>query len=297
MAVERVDKHGRYFLTGGRKIAIVTPKEQSQYNEELSKFFASCGAQVMEGFFSQFIYPAVSVSCGQIEGRAGEGFSIRVSGSSIKIRYTSPQYATAAIAYLKTLYAEPYAQRMILGVNISVGEAKGVVAPALLSVDGGIVDCSTKFHNAAAIQGALKRQAATGNRNMIVLIGSPVAFRLNLECFNLFNSSTPIIAKNEAYNAAMIGEVFKYAWQNNIKVTLGIDLLSSNEHFERWSGHKLSSVEGMRLVRSMIEELSQKWNVRRLYVGSASSPAASDLRYRKFLTKMATDNKMELVIL
>lgn len=297
MAGERVDRHDRYFPTGGRKIVIATAKEQSQYNEELSNFFTSCGAQVETGFFARLIYPSVSITRSAIDGREGEGFSIHVNRSSIKIRYSSPPYATQAIVYLKTLYSEPYAQRMILGVNVSVGQGTIDTGASTLSVDGGVVDCSSKFHNINSIQAALKRQAATGNRNMIILLASPAAFRLNLECFNLFNPSNPIVAKNEAYNSKMIAEINQYASQNNIKVTLGVDLLSDNENFEHWSAHKLSSVEGMRIVRSMIEELSQKWNVRRLYIGSSTSATASDIRYRKFLTKMATDNKMEFVIL
>lgn len=295
---EKVDTHGNYFATGGRKICINTPKETPQLKKELSEFFASCGATIMDGFFARIIYPDVTLSRGAVEGTESEGFSIKVSGSKIAVRYTSLPYARKAVDHLKTLYTEPYAQRMIKGVNVvsttSIKSGKQVTAP---SINGQIVDCSATYQNVGAICAAVKRAVASGNRSVTVLMASPAAFRLNLECFKLFNPTAPIVPANEAYTAANYAEIVQFAQSNNIRVMLGVDLLADNEKFEQWSAHKLSSVEGMRIVRAVIEELGAKWGVKRLYIGRSKIPQSIDRRYHDFLKKIAADNKIELIIL
>lgn len=295
---EKVDTHGNYFATGGRKICINTPKDASQLGAELSEFFASRGAIIMDGFFARIIYPDVTLSRGAVEGTESEGFSIKVSGSKIAVRYTSMPYARKAVDYLKTLYTEPYAQRMIKGVNVvSTTAAKSAKQVAAPSINGQIVDCSTTHQSVTAICAAAKRTVASGNRSVTVLLASPAAFRLNLECFKLFNPTTPIVPVGETYTAANYAEIVQFAQNNNIRVTLGVDLLADNEKFEQWSAHKLSSVEGMRIVRAVIEELGAKWGVKRLYIGRSNIPQSVDRRYHDFLKKIAADNKIELIIL
>lgn len=302
LGAETVEEHNNYFLLGGRKVVVVTSKNDMQYNEEISAFLSSHGAQVMSGLMAQLFYSHVSLQPGMVGTRGTEGFSIKVNKNKITIHYSSAPYAARAVAYLKTLFAEPYAQRMIRGVNVTVieNQAKGSAQPR---INGSIVDCTSRYLSTATIQAAIRRVAALGiparadNYRVIVQMASPSAFRMTLDCFNLFNPLKAIIPRNEAYSAATFGELTKYANMNNIQILLGVDLLSRNEIFERWSGHTLNSVEGMRLVRALLEELSQKWGVKSLCIGTSDAPYASDARYRDFLNQIATATKLELVIL
>lgn len=295
LSEERTEPHGQYFATGGRKIAINVPKGEEELGGRLAEFFARCGAQVEMGFFAQLIYPTVSLK--QKEG-ADEGYTIRVRRGSIRVVYSSPIFASKAVDALEGLFAEPYAQRMIRGVDIvSVVSGKRVADPSGITVrEGGVVDCAVRFHSSAAIQSAIKRQTATGNRGVVVLLGSPEAMRLNLECFRVFNPNTNIVPRNECYTQQMASEVVRSSEQLGARVTFGVDLLGENPKFRFWSGHELSSVEGMRIVRAMVEELAGQWGVRRLYIGSKTGAYASDTRYREFLDQIAARNNVELVV-
>lgn len=295
LAEERTEPHGQYFSTGGRKIAISVPKGEEELGGRLAEFFTRSGAQVEQGFFASLIYPTVSI---KQKNSAEEGYSIRVRRGSIRVLYSSPIFAAKAVDALEGLFAEPYAQRMIRGVDIvSMVAGRRVADVSGVAVrEGGVVDCAVRFHSVASIQSAIKRQSATGKSGVVVLLASPEAMRLHLECFRLFNPTAPIVPRAECYTQPIASEIVRGGEQVGVRVTFGVDLLGENPKFRFWSGHELSSVEGMRLVRAMIEELAGQWGVRRLYIGTKEGAYASDKRYREFLTQIAARNNVELVV-
>ncbi|MEG2760334.1 MAG: hypothetical protein RR921_03245 [Mucinivorans sp.] len=296
MGAENVVKHGNSFLLGGRKVVIITHKTDTTYNSQIAKFLTASGAQVVEGMAAKVIYPRLVITRGEIEGKTGDGFSIKVSRNKIAIRYTSDQYATKAIEYLQTLYDEPFARQIIRGVNV-ISIERRIKTNNMPGINGSVVDCASKYLALETIQAALRRLSASGKRDVIVLLGSPDAMRLNMECFTLFNPNQAIVAPKESYSPVLSSNLTRFGTTNNIKITLGVDLLSENKNFENWSGHQINSVEGMRLVRAIIEELAHTWGVDRLYIGQSTDTYANDVRYRAFLSKIATDNRVELVIL
>ena len=295
LAETQTESHGHYFPTGGRKIAISVPKGEEELGGRLAQFFTRCGAQVEMGFFAQLIYPTVSLRQRDTDG---EGYSIRVRPGSIRVVYSSPIFAARAVDDLEGLFAEPYAQRMIRGVDVVSYDAKRRTADVsgVAVKEGGVVDCAVRYHSSASIAAALKRQAVAGSRAAVVLIASPEAMRLNLECMRVFNPNSPIVPRAECYNNQSAGEIVRAGEQAGVRVTFGVDLLSENPKFRFWSGHELNSVEGMRLVRAVIEEMASQWGVRRLYIGPKTGAYASDARYRDFLNQIAARSNVELVV-
>lgn len=301
-AGEKIEKHGENFATGGRRVAVVTSKDGAEYKNELSSFLKNCGSLVIENNFAQLIFPTVKMVRGDMEN-GQQGYSIKVRRNKITIRYTSSESARSALDYFLTTFASPNGRRMLAGVDVvnyqsmvSTGNADKMGHVGVFARSG-VVDGVSRHLTNAGIGSSIEKLPMADRRNPIVAIASNDTFRINMECMKLFNPNTSLSSKGEMYTASQIKNLFSTARNNRVNLALGVDLLSPNTGFEKWAGHSLNSVEGMRIVRAMIEEMASSWGVRRLCVGDSKALYASDKRYVDFLKEICHRNTVELIML
>lgn len=287
-----VSNHGTNFSTANRKIVI-----SATYNEDaeqLEEMLALHGAKIMRGFFAKIIYPTVSFkNVASIYG-SNEAFTIDVKKSSIKILYTSPAMHDKALKAFGELFDTPYGQRIVKGCYV-----KEVLAPSSKRAPSsprrapsGLIDGVTTLLSFAQIQNAAKH---SNGSNFTVAIVSKRIFRFDFKAFDGCNSHIGRIANQGAYSSAQIAQFIKYIEEKGLDFVPAIDLLSDNEPFENFIGHKMNSVEGMRFVRSIIEQCAREWKVKKICIGRKDIEI--DGRYIEFLNKIAANENVELIIL
>lgn len=300
-AAETIVPHGESFATGSRKVVVLVPAVASQYRGELVSFLSSCGAVVMNGFFAELIYPSVRMVHGDLDHGA-EGFTIKVRKNKIQIRYTSDAQARRALDYLRTMYETPQGRRLIRGADVSIKQRKeGAVAVAGKGAGvfarPGVVDGISTHLSSNVIKSTVSKLVAGGYQDPILAIASDKIFRVDFYCLKVFNSSTPILKHGLSYQESEMKMLLAQMVKSNIRLVIGFDLLSPSPMFEQWSGHALNSVEGMRVVRAVVEEMAQSWGVSRLCVGVSDSLYAKDKRYMTFLQDICKRNSVEMIVL
>lgn len=301
-AAEKIEKHGENFATGGRKIAVITSKDGAQYKKELSLFLRNCGSTVVDNYFAQLIYPTVKMVKGDFANGA-EGYSVKVRRGKVTIHYTSPSSARSALDYLFTTFESPEGRRMLAGIDVVNSQLKNAIpntdqkGSVGVFARSGVVDGVSRHLTNAGIGSSIEKLPMADRRNPIVAIASDDTFRINMECMKIFNPNNSLTSKGELYSASQIKNLFSTARNNRVNLALGVDLLSPNTGFEKWAGHSLNSVEGMRIVRAMIEEMATTWGVSRICVGDSKALYASDKRYVDFLKEICRRNTVEMIML
>lgn len=281
--------HGRHFATHDRRVVVHASTVEDR--DAIEQMLALHGAKIMTGFFAELIYPHVSFKQAHTVHGSSNALSIRVSPSSIKISYTSQEMAEKAMEYFRSLFEAPYGQRIIHGRNI----VEVMPAPSKSTLkrnSAGVVDGVTRTLTVHEVQSAIRRSSPG---DFMMAIVSWRIFRFDFDVLEGINPALGHIASSGGYTSAQIVEMVKYGAANHLNFVPAIDLLSDNEPFEKQTGHRMNSVEGMRFVRAMLEQCAVQWGVRKICIGKKEDVA--DGRYMEFLHNIARTIGLELVMI
>lgn len=292
--LDRTD-HGRYFPTAGRKI--VVKGSNFETIEDVKTKLATHGAIVADDFFSRLFSPrVVLVHASQIDGSSA-AYYIEVSKSRVQISYTSSAMLDAAILEFYGLFDEPYGQRQIKGANILYRQ--DVVAESTTKGNRtNLVDGVTSELSSQAVENKIKNEIRTSkNGNFILAVANRKVFRVDFAAFDKINPQMGSICSSWSYTTEEMRQFVRTAYDQGGSFVPAIDLLSKNDRFEKFTGHTMSSPEGMRFVRVIIEECSRVWGASKICIGRKQNINLNPKQYIDFINDIASREGLEIIIL
>lgn len=297
MAAEEAEqvRHGRHFPTAGRKMVVIS--SDSELKLRISERLAAHGAIVADDFISRLFAPRVAVSrVAKIDGKS-DAYSIEVSKSKVAIYYTSPDMLERAIRQLYFLFDAPYGQRIIRGANLYYYGDQ----PQKSNVKrnkAGITDGVTTALSTAQVENAIRVQLRTNpSSDFTLAIANRKVIRFDFNALRGINTAAPTICSGEAkYTSDQIRRFVAVAREAGGEFIPAIDLMSDNKTFENYTGHSISSVEGMRFVRAIVEQCARQWGIKSICIGRRDNCTAPQY-YIDFLNDIASREGITLVIL
>lgn len=186
-----------------------------------------------------------------------DAYYIKITKNNVLIEYTSSSSLSWALDAFTSRYHEKqsFIQKLskrkktyIEGFELMTnkGEESGSSVIKLVSSD-------LTYNN---IKGRIKGALASNNTTIYLQLLSKDGCALRLNAIELFNPSAQYSQIN-SLTLAQLEELHDYA------MTLGVTLVpyldfskESNPPFEKFTGHKIYSAEGLRLSKAMVRELS-----------------------------------------
>lgn len=287
-------EHGRYFPTAGRKIIVKGGNMEARGDIALK--LASHGAIVADDFFSRLFSPRiVLLNASRIDGSSA-AYYIEVKKGKVQISYTSDEMLDAALTDFYTLFSEPYGQRQITGCNILYredSEFQPTLRRSETIADGVSAELSTQI-----VENEIKNQLRTSKGgDFILAIANRKVFRVDFEVFKDINPELSSICSGWYYSTEQMRQFVRTAYDNGGNFVPAIDLLSKNERFEKFTGHTMSSPEGMRFIRALIEECSRVWGVNKLCIGRKQNISTNPEHYIDFINDIASREGIEIIII
>lgn len=297
MAADEVSevRHSRHFNTAGRKIVVVSA--DTELKHRLTERLAAHGATVVDDFISRMFSPRVTVShATKIDGHA-EAYCIEVGKSKVAITYTSQEMLDRAVKQFYFLFDSPYGQRLIRGVNVC-HYADQPQKSTVKRNKAGIIDGVTTVLTTAQVESAIRAQLRSNPNSYFTLaIINRQMFRFDFNALRTLNANAKAICPADAkYSIDQIRRFVATAREAGGEFVPAIDLLSNNAPFEAYTGHPMSSVEGMRFVRAIIEECSRTWGIKSICIGRRANCEAGQ-QYFDFLNDIGVREGIELIIL
>lgn len=263
---------------------------------ELSKRLSAAGMTVDNSFLKRIIGPSVVlVKCENIDQMTArnDAIKIKVTGSKIEIRYTTPMSCYRAMAMLEGLMTTRSGRRVVGGGEY--WDWDGVVRSATTRT----IDAASRYLSRGEIELSIKRMASAGaakNGYLMLELVNTDYWRFGVSTFELANPNQTIYPDaTKIYTPEQINTLIYNAKKERITLVPVIDLFSENRPFESVTGHRPESVEGMRFVRNVIEQYAKNVKSRKLCLGSMGSEI--DKRYLEFVEQIVRDNNLELVSL
>lgn len=282
------------FFPLGRKVAL--KGEDLTMVAELSKLLSEQGMTVDNGFFTRLIGPQVVLQkCETIDQMTArnDAIKIKVTGSKIEIRYTTPMSCYRAISMLEGLVSTRGGRRVVGGGEY--WDWDGVVRSASTRT----IDAASRYLSRGEIEQSIKRMTSAGaakNGYLMLELVNTDYWRFGVSTFELVNPNQPIYPEiNKIYTPEQINSLIYNARKEKVTLVPVIDLFSENRPFQSVTGHSPWSVEGMRFVRNVIEQYAKNIKSRKLCLGPMDS--GIDKRYLEFVEQIVRDNNLELVSL
>lgn len=268
--------HGRNFSLNR---AIVVDCDNEAAKDKITELITKAGASVKtKGLLaSKIVVDRVRNIDGVTEKNA---FQIKVTPKKVIIHYTSD--VSLSDAMLKLTEMVTYGK--IIGKDITDWHTSPLG-------NEGVIDCSARILTATEIEGKIKAERA---KQVVLILADSDNWRIETDVFKLVNPQQNIYPDGRYYTQETIAAIIAKAARNKLTVVPMVELLTPNASFERVTGHSQFSVEGMRFVRAIIEELVQHLGCKKICLGTKSD--AADERYMQFIEDIATKCDVELLI-
>lgn len=283
------------FFPLSRKVAI--KGDDMVMMAELSKRLSEQGMSVNNNFLTRLVGPSVVLQrCETIDqmSASNDAIKIKVTGSKIEIKYTTPMSCYRAMSILEGLISTRSGSRVVGGGEY--WDWDGVVRNANAST----IDAASRYLSRGEIEQAIKRMTSSGaakNGYLMLELVNADYWRFGVSTFELVNPNQTIYPEaNKVYTPEQINTLIYNARKERVTLVPVIDLFSvENRPFENVTGHRPYSVEGMRFVRNVIEQYAQNVKSKKLCLGPMD--AGIDKRYLEFVEQIIRDNDLELVSL
>lgn len=268
--------HGRNFSLNR---AIVVDCDNEAAKDKITELITKAGASVKtKGLLaSKIVVDRVRNIDGVTEKNA---FQIKVTPKKVIIHYTSD--VSLSDAMLKLTEMVTYGK--IIGKDITDWHTSPLG-------NEGVIDCSARILTATEIEGKIKAERA---KQVVLILADSDNWRIETDVFKLVNPQQNIYPDGRYYTQETIAAIIAKAARNKLTVVPMVELLTPNASFERVTGHSQFSVEGMRFVRAIIEELVQHLGCKKICLGTKSD--AADERYMQFIEDIAAKCDVELLI-
>lgn len=268
--------HGRDFSLNR---AIVVDCDNEAAKTKITELITKAGANVKtRGLLaSKIVVDRVRNIDGVTEKNA---FQIKVTPRKVILHYTSDVSLNEAMLKL----TEMVTYGKIIGRDITDWHTSPLG-------NEGVIDCSTKILTATEIEGKIKAERA---KQVVLILADSDNWRIETDVFKLVNPQQNIYPDGKYYTQETIAAIIAKAARNKLTVVPMVELLTPNASFERVTGHSQFSVEGMRFVRAIIEELVQHLGCKKICLGTKSD--AADERYMQFIEDIAAKCDVELLI-
>lgn len=279
----KIERHTDIFSLH-RSIFVVSPKISADKANEIRKILDEEGISsrvVRNGLFRKAKIVLHEVE--MIDGVSGrDGYKISVSKNRVDIQYTNQEEWVKALEYFRKITTNTY----IEGHNVSSWSGSDIA-----TTKGEFLDAHTRLLSKSDIEHYIRN---TRNKYAYIQLVGADNWRLETSAFGLINPKSEIYPKNGHYTLSDIRSLLKQHNSGRVKVIPVIDLLTPNKPFERVTGHKLNSVEGMRFVRAILEEYVKELQCKEICVGAM--PRKVDKRYLDFLYDLSKKLNIELII-
>ncbi len=286
--------HNKHFMLSSRKIIIKSDDINTQ--NHINEHIANNGAIVVYDFFSNIFAPKIVFHKAHSINNSSEGYSIEVGKSKVTVRYTSNEMLSAATKEFEKLVTQIGEQRAIKGCNIYYTTDSKINKTSLKRNSLGVIDGITTKLPTEAIENAIKSQLRSyRDSDFIFAVVNRRVYRVDFKAFNGINAEIGSICESWSYSLDQIKRFIKFARDNGGEFVPAIDLISSNKRFEDFTGHKMTSPEGMRFVRAIIEECANSWGVRRLCIGTSYDELPP--YYIDFIRDIASRNGIEIILI
>ncbi len=290
-----VEYSSEYFPTTERKIAIKGAKDNTL--EELTLFLAQQGAIVQNSLFSKLFTPSIKLAHHNDIKGYNTAYSIEVKYSKVTIKYTSDEMLRRALNDFYKLFDSQGDRTFIRGCRLFFYNVDNNNKNAIARNSKGILDGVSTKKSIEKLSAAVEQVASRGNRRAVVALANKDVIRVNFECLEGVNPSIPTMASHQSYSLSDIKKLNSAAKSRGGEFIPAINLLSQNTYFEQYTGHAMTSVEGMRFVRAMIEECAEVWGVKTLCIGTSQDAELAPQHYKDFLDTVAELTSIELLIL
>ncbi len=283
------------FETLGRDITIRGGDNLTQL--QISEKLAHLGATVHSSFLARIFLPGVNLSLKQDINGYTTAYLIEVKRGSIKIHYTSMLMLEAALEDFYTLLSDKNGVKFVQGAKIMYHSGLSARKALVDKSDKGVLDGVSSVVDPKKLTKAIEQEVKKGDTEVKVALVSSEVFRVPFRVFEGINPQIPSICEDGGYTQAQIRDFIATANKNGGVFIPAFDLLSENSQFERYTGHKLTSAEGMRFVRAIIEECAREWGVTKICIGEKSNTTTLPEAYTVFLYDIASRNNIELITL
>lgn len=262
-------------------VGIVADPEFTVLADRLVRFLSEKGCRSFRGNASVrnkiFIRKA-----DRIEGAPPaekDAYAFRVTENRVYITVTSPKAAQWAYHTFRKLYAESsplgFARKLLLKKYLRGCEITDWDANDPEYDDEATLDVTTAFLPADRICERIARLGHEGKSTLYLVLVSPEGWAVQSDVFRLINPRDDIHT-GRCLTYAEVERIRVCAEANGLELVPVFDLLSaSNPDFERVTGHRMHSVEGMRFIRALLEEYGRNLSPGRVCIGEKDGEAAS----------------------
>ncbi len=286
-----VPSRARFLLD--KEVSVLSEAGNRAYSNELAQWLRSEQVAASSGYSRasrQIVFRAVS----KIQGAAGDdAFQVVIKSKTVQVYYTSDAAAKRAIQFLQQSINRKASPRYFPGGTFSDWRAK-----AISGQDGeSFVDGATAYRSVAELSSALKQRGGRGREVYLTLV-SPTAWRFQSPALEIANpNDTPYPADRGIYTVEQQRQLAATCKADLTTLIPTFELLTPNPAFEAAFGHRLFSVEGMRLVRATLEDCIRTMHPAKICLGTLSPEAEKDPRYVDFVSSLGGLLGVELVIL
>lgn len=281
---QKIVNHGNGFSLE-RPVVLVADKGSAAEGAALIEFLRGQGADVSQSFLDKMFRPRIKIHHqGQIDGvREADALRIRVSSRGVVIEYTSKESLAVAMKYFRELVKG----KRVTGCDIIHW---GERSPTALK--GNVIDATKGILTLAEVEKIIKRHRA---EQLFLRMVTPTKWALESASMKLFNPRATIYPAGGYYRLSEVKAMFDYARRERVDLVLQVDLLAPNDVFSAATGHSIFSVEGMRLVRAMLEEWIKEIGCKSISLGVRAAQA--DDRYVGFVREITEGLGVNLIII
>ncbi len=282
------------FETEGRELTV----RSADYHAEqlVSGKLAQLGAVVSTSFFAKIFLPGVTLAYKKDIDNYTTAYLIEVKRGGVKIHYTSLAMLELALKDFDTLFELQSGSRHIRGARILYHSGLSAKTVLVNKSEEGVLDGVSSLIDPKKFAAAIAQEVKNGNKEVMVALVNSSVFRVQFSVFEGINPEMPTICEDGGYTTEQLLGMIEAARSGGGEFIPALDLLSENSPFEKYTGHEMTTAEGMRFVRAMLEECATEWGVNKVCVGTQANNAAPQ-GYVDFLHDIASRNNLELIIL
>lgn len=189
-----------------------------------------------------------------------DAYSIRVTSKTVSIDATSLKAAQWAYLSFRQLYVgdQPSTASKIFGRKAHIKGCEIIDWDVNAGTTGRTtIDLTRQSYSPEELLKAVAKEGSSGKTQIYMIFISPAGWRIQSDIFRLINPNGAI-HNGTCFSYADIKKINEYAAYHGIEIVPVFDFSQErNSDFERVTGHRLYSVEGMRFVRALLKEFCE----------------------------------------